>query len=94
MAPADSAKTEIAPETEIAQFRRERFSISYSENDFSLGRAALCKPLFGVRMKSNFHVSNLNRHAGVAERGPGHAVECGNFLRHLVEQTFDGRETI
>src|SRR5687768_6519448 len=39
-------------------------------------------------------VSNLNRYAGVAERGPGHAVERGNFLRHLVEQTFDARETV
>src|SRR3954468_22276431 len=39
-------------------------------------------------------ISNLDRYAGVAERGPGHAVERGNFLRHLVEQTFDAREAV
>ena len=38
--------------------------------------------------------SNMNCYSSVAKRGPGHAVERGNFLRHLVEQTFDARETI
>ena len=30
----------------------------------------------------------------VAQAGPREAVERGDILRHLVEQTFDGQETI
>ena len=38
--------------------------------------------------------SNLHRHTRVAQARPRQAVERRNVLRHLVEQTFDGQETI
>src|SRR5471030_203437 len=47
-----------------------------------------------LKMMKFQSILDLHRHAGVAEGLPRHAVERGHFLRHLIEQTFNGHKAI
>src|SRR5688572_7521681 len=61
-----------------------------------LADKAVRAPLLPLRLCIfvSLRSSNFHRHARITQTCPRQAVECGNFFRHLVEQTFDARKTI